>query len=584
VDKDEMSNEENYHFDVAGFLHIPGVLNSGEVSRLNQTLDEVGLSSGLLSLPEGQREPFRDLLVHPQLVWYLNQIVGPGFKLDTLPELLGTDPSTVNQPLPGGNEPLDPGVAYFFKNGRRHCQGVRVVWALSDSDEDNGGLSIVPHTHRANTEIPDDVRTGKDDLGLTRQPALKAGDLLIIGLSAVHGMRSWKSEPAPRLLSFEYTGRGVLRSAGTGDAVGSYERPAWDEHLSDVQRASQYKPAYRESSPPPTIVTDGETTKLGKPGERFHPSIYIKNPDANINEKEFFFWNLCGYLVVRGVMDEEWLATANEGMDLHEDQIELGDSKTAGKSQSLAGTPRPEMRGLFEMPGKHGEAFRKMIAHPPIEHRINWMSGSGSRLGGAMAICSVDGTSGHSIHSNGEPLNPSRQWFYQNGRSYCQAPTATWQLRDITEADGGFICVPGSHQANYRMPGGVTTCDAPMDLVKHVGMKAGDVLFFADGSTGHGTYAWQGPLSRRGILIKYSSRSFNRSGGVPVHPEGRWGDIVDGMTDTQLAVMRGADRDNFGNNVPRLQVENGEVNVSYDRGGSLYSADTPKGPVAPPSS
>ena len=44
MDKDQMTNEENYHFDVAGFLHIPGVLNSGEVSRVNpeKGLDKKG--------------------------------------------------------------------------------------------------------------------------------------------------------------------------------------------------------------------------------------------------------------------------------------------------------------------------------------------------------------------------------------------------------------------------------------------------------------------------------------------------------------------------------------------------------------
>lgn len=582
MDRDQMTNEENYHFDVAGFLHIPGVLNSGEVSRLNDAIDTSGVTSGFVGLPEDQREPFRDLLVHPQLVWYLNQIVGPGFKLDRLPEILGADPDTIDRPLVGGNEPLNPGTGYFYKNGRRHCEGVRVIWALSDVDEGDGGFVLVPHTHRGNVEIPDDVLTGKDDLGLTRQPALRAGDLLIVGLSVVQGMRSWSTDPG-RLLSYEYTGRGVVRTPGPGDAVATFERPDWNTELNEVQRASFHRPDFRDTNPPPTIITDGETATLGDRGDYFHPSIYVKNPDANIDEKEFFFWDLCGYLVVRNVMDEEWLATANEAMDAYEDQIEVG-SNTGGRSKSLAGSGRPELKGLFEMPGKYGEAFRKMIAHPPIEHRINWMGGSGARLGGAMAICSTDGTAGHTLHTNGEPLNPSRQWFYQNGRSYCQAITCTWQLRDVTEEDGGFACVPASNHANYKLPPGVSTCDEPMGLVKHIGMKAGDVLFFADGSNAHGTYAWKGPLSRRGVLVKYSSRHFNRSGGVPTHPENRWGDIVAGMTDAQLAVMRGADRDVFGNNVPRLDVENGEISVNYERGGSLYSADAPKGPVAKASS
>jgi hypothetical protein len=52
------------------------------------------------------------------------------------------------------------------------------------------------------------------------------------------------------------------------------------------------------------------------------------------------------------------------------------------------------------------------------------------------------------------------------------------------------------------------------------------------------------------------------------------------MNDAQLAVMRGPDRDVFGRNVPRLDVQNGEISVSYERGGGLYSKDTPTGPVA----
>ncbi|HCK09406.1 MAG TPA: hypothetical protein DHW45_05990, partial [Candidatus Latescibacteria bacterium] len=59
-----------------------------------------------------------------------------------------------------------------------------------------------------------------------------------------------------------------------------------------------------------------------------------------------------------------------------------------------------------------------------------------------------------------------------------------------------------------------------------------------------------------------------------------WGDVVEGMTDVQMAVMRGADRDVFHNNVPRLDVHGGEVSANYERGGALYSGDTPLGPTA----
>ena len=48
MDQELMSNEENYCFDIAGYLHVPGVLNRGEVEQLNQTIDKAGQLSGML--------------------------------------------------------------------------------------------------------------------------------------------------------------------------------------------------------------------------------------------------------------------------------------------------------------------------------------------------------------------------------------------------------------------------------------------------------------------------------------------------------------------------------------------------------
>ncbi|MCZ6635341.1 MAG: phytanoyl-CoA dioxygenase family protein [bacterium] len=578
MDREQMSNEENYAFDVSGFLHVPGVLNRGEVEALNKALDEAGETEGMLGWSEGLRDPFRDLLVNPQLVWYLNQIVGPGFRLDTEPELLGSRPETVGGLLAGGNEPRDPGIAYYHQNGRRYSEGVRVIWVLEDVDEGDGGFVVVSQSHKSNVETPEGVLTGEDDMDLAEQPVLKAGDLLMVGLSVLQGVRPWRGGEPRRLLSYEYVGRGVIRTAGTGPKAEAEPRPEWHAELSPEQRAALYKPGYRDSTPPPTVVTDGENVQLDNAQQIFHPSIYKLDLDSNIDYNEFYFWDLKGYLVLRGVMDEDWLAAANEAVDKFEDQIRVG-SELSGGSKSLVGTGRPTLSGLLSLPEPYCDPFRKMVAHRVVEHRLNWMGGSGGRMGGATAFCAVKGTSGHAQHNNGEPINPSRQHMYQNGRSYCQAVTATWQLRDVHEEDGGFACLPGSHKANYPVPPGVTTCDDHMGLVKHIGMKAGDVLFFMDGSTSHGTFAWTGDLDRRGILIKYSSRSFNRSGGELVQPENRWGDLVEGMTDAQLAVMRGPDRDVFGNNVPRLRIDDGVVDVSYERGSTLYSGETPKGPL-----
>ncbi|MBT4137144.1 MAG: hypothetical protein HOE48_04470, partial [Candidatus Latescibacteria bacterium] len=464
-------------------------------------------------------------------------------------------------------------------NGRRYCEGVRVLWVLEDVQAGDGGFVMVPGTHKSNVETPEHILTGADDKDFLWQPELKAGDLLIVGLSVLQGMRPWQGSGKQCLLSYEYVGRGVIRSAGVGPESEKYPQPEWMADMTPEQQASLYKPGYRDTTPPPALVTDGETVKLDDSRQIFHPSILIKDPNSTIDETDFYFWDLNGYLVLRGVMDDAWLAEANAVVDQFDDQIVVGET-TSGKSKSLVGTGRPELKGLLQLPAPYCDPFRRMMAHPVIEHHLNWMGASGQRTGSPSVFASVKGTSGHAQHGNGEPINPGRQYVYQNGRSYCEAVTVTWQLRDVTEADGGFACVPGSHKAKYSHPRGVQTCDDHMGLVKHIGMKAGDVLFFMDGATSHGTFKWEGELSRRGVLVKYSSQNFHRSGGELTHPEKRWGDLVDGMNDAQLAVMRGPDRDVFGNNVPRVDVQNGELNVSYERGRGLYSKDAPKGPVA----
>ncbi|MFT5370108.1 MAG: hypothetical protein ACI8V2_005087, partial [Candidatus Latescibacterota bacterium] len=107
MDQETMTNEENYAFDLAGFLHIKGALTRPDVERLNQTIDAAGSLDGMLRWDGDLKTPFRDLLIQPQLVWYLNQIVGPGFRLDREPEILCDETYDSSAPLVGGNEPRE---------------------------------------------------------------------------------------------------------------------------------------------------------------------------------------------------------------------------------------------------------------------------------------------------------------------------------------------------------------------------------------------------------------------------------------------------------------------------------------------
>jgi len=578
MNREAMTNEENYCFDVAGYLILRGVLTPEEVAECNRALDRGERLDGMLGWAPPLREPFRKLLAHPTLVWYLNQICGTGFRLDRGPRLIGDAAGDSGRQLEGGNEPRDPSRAYYYQNGRRLCEGVCAVWALADQKPEDGGFTLIPCSHKSNVETPEDVLSGRDDMGLAVQPELKAGDLILCAATALQGMQPWKGRGPQRLLAYWYAGRAAIQSLGTGSRTAPGDAmPAWVAEMTPEQRAVFHLPGYRAFDPLPTLGSDGERCWVEEK-ETPHPSIYVRDPHSTIDEKEFWFWDLCGYLVLPNVLSPEDLALANEAIDRYGDRIVVGEELARG-SQALAGTGRPTLGGLLTLDPPYCLPFRKMIAHPAVVHRLNWMGGRGFRCGQPTAFCAVKGTSGHSLHDANEPLLPSRSYVFQNGRSYCEAITVTYQLRDVGPEDGGFACVPGSHKAQYRMPPGVRSCDDPMGLVVHPVMKAGDALFFMDGAQTHGALAWASDIPRRAILIKYSSRNFNRSGGELVQPENRWGDIVEGMTEEQLAVMRGPDRDAHEANVPRLTVEDGAVRVSYERrDGALYSRETPGPP------
>ncbi|MBT3603674.1 MAG: hypothetical protein HN521_11460, partial [Candidatus Latescibacteria bacterium] len=435
MDREEMSNEENYAFDVAGYLHIPGVLNKQEVNRINDALTTVGETEGMLGGTKQYRELFRNLMVHPQLVWYLNQLIGHGFRLDQAPRLLGNREGEGCSVLTGGDEPRDPSRAYYIQKNRRSCQGLKAIWVLEDVEEGDGGLHVVQASHKSNVETPVDLATLQDDMGLVKQPVLKAGDLFLLAETTLQGVLPWANN-SKRLLSYWYAGRAAIQSNGPGPGADEDYLPEWTKDAPPEHRAILNRPGHTDANPQPMLNTDGKKTWVEKKPERIHPSIYVRDPNSAIDDKEFYSWDLNGYLIVPGVMDVDWLTKANAAVDEFQDRVVVV-SELARGSKTQAGTGRPLLSGLLDLPDPYNEPFRKMIAHPAVVARLNWMKGGGYRADGATVFCAVEGTSGHALHDGNEPMSPSRGYYFKNGRSYAETITITWQLRDVEAGLGG---------------------------------------------------------------------------------------------------------------------------------------------------
>ena len=264
-----------------------------------------------------------------------------------------------------------------------------------------------------------------------------------------------------------------------------------------------------------------------------------------MDEKERYFWDLTGYLVVKNVLDTEELKTANAAIDYCVDRINQGeDNKGVGDSTFLRGTGSRWMHGtnLLNIDPPYCQPFRQMLAHPAVVSRLNLMCGKGFRLDhGPQFNNAVKGTTGLTLHGSGDPHKPYVAYHHQNGGFHCAGVTVTWNLSAAPAGGGGFACVPGSHKSKFTMPKGVRNCDDDMGAVVQPEIRAGDILFFMDGAQTHGTHPWRNDHQRRSVLFKYASRTANRGGSRPYYePETYWDEeIVSGMTPEERAVMFG---------------------------------------------
>ena len=213
-----MSPDQNYMFDVGGFIHIPDMLNTWEVDACTAVLDDAAVANSdptTMEFFEGSctaagcdglwGAPFARLLGHPVLTSYLDELCGEGHRLDVAPALLPImcdDPAGAGTGVElvggGGGDITSRRVAYYHSNGMRLAQGVRVVFALADAPAGAGGLVLLPCSHRSVVPTPHAVAAGTDraSSALLQQPVLHAGDVLLLASTTLRGLRPWQG-PGP---------------------------------------------------------------------------------------------------------------------------------------------------------------------------------------------------------------------------------------------------------------------------------------------------------------------------------------------------------------------------------------------------
>jgi hypothetical protein len=202
-----LTEEQRYLLDLQGYVVLPGVLDADQVAHLHRVLDERRLPNPGTSI-ESQRfngflawdEAFRDLLVHPQVLPVMAEMVGDRLRLDHCYGIVMA-PGTDGLGLHGGATPFDAAQYALHRDGRMHHGLSVAMYALVDADEHQGGFLCVPGSHKANHPLP----RGAEHLGIARSVPHRAGDVIVFTEALTHGTARWLAPVERRHLLYKYS-------------------------------------------------------------------------------------------------------------------------------------------------------------------------------------------------------------------------------------------------------------------------------------------------------------------------------------------------------------------------------------------
>lgn len=245
-----------------------------------------------------------------------------------------------------------------------------------------------------------------------------------------------------------------------------------------------------------------------------------------ITQRDEYFFDLRGYLLLKHALSSDEVAALNAGIDALL-PIQQGEWKGYVEGHTFGGVDGVNLQQIYEA----GEPFERLIDHPSWIGKVRHFVGGEGTFDynhGPLFIdenfASLRGP-GEAIglHSGGHEGTKRTQFRYYNGRFQCGQINILMALTDIGPGDGATMVIPGSHKAHFPHPdfekhmikaGEATSVDAVEGAVE-VQMEAGDALLFVD-SLSHGSAKRINEGQRRIVVYRYGpSWARSRHGYLP---------------------------------------------------------------------
>lgn len=219
-----VTDHDRYLFDLQGFLVVPNALDAETLATLNAAIDEkiAGIDPHLPALQIGDKtgggevlgwgKPFVELVDNPRVTPYLEEFVHPDFRLDheylqVLRPRVGSLSETLSSSyLHGGGTPYDPSQYYRFSDGRIWSGLTVVAYYLRDVNPGDGGLAVVPGSHKANFRLDEALEKLDGELPPWVRPVpAPAGTAVIFTEAQTHGTLPWNGAGERRTLLYKFS-------------------------------------------------------------------------------------------------------------------------------------------------------------------------------------------------------------------------------------------------------------------------------------------------------------------------------------------------------------------------------------------
>ncbi len=262
-----MTEVEKYLFDVHGYLVIKGALSPAEVAAANAAIDHHagkiqirpndlaygsanlqgkmgrGDLGGVLTWEKPHCEVFREMIVHPRLAPYLEELLGPGFRLEGL-GIITMEKGAEGFWFHEGGTPYDRSRFYHYHNGRMYTGMTNLAVQLTDVNPGEGGFACLPGSHKANFPCPGEIRLYEAHQERIVQIPAKAGDAILFAECLMHGALPWAGGHQRRSVIIRYNS-GVVSEG----MMGTYTPPSFHAELTEAQQAVISAPHYRHEFP-----------------------------------------------------------------------------------------------------------------------------------------------------------------------------------------------------------------------------------------------------------------------------------------------------------------------------------------------